>query len=85
MGWRGIGQTSVVDAGSPSRSRRHQRQYLVASAGSPRGTAQVNVPVSKFTRSQVARQGDRQDQFGIGHRTVVVKVDLDTVVGIISW
>ena len=75
---------SVVDAVSPSQCRGHQRQHLVASVGSPRGPAQVNMVVYQLTQSQMMGQRDRQDQPSIGHQTVIIEGDMDAV-RIAAW
>ena len=74
----------VVDAVAARQRRRHQGQHLVASVGSARGAAQVNVAVNQLGQTQALGQGDRQEQSGIGHQTVIVKGDLDAV-GLLQW
>ena len=46
--------------------------------------AQVNVAVNRLGQTQALGQGDRQEQPGIGRRTVIVKGDLDAA-GLLKW
>ena len=69
----------VVDAVATGQCRGDQRQQLVASVGSTKGTTQVKVPVNQFTHSQMMGQGHGQDQPSVVHQTVIVEGDLDAV------
>ena len=75
----GAQHIGVVNAVATGQRRRHQRQHLVASVGSARDTAQVDVAVHQFPHSQVMGQRDRKQQSGIGHQAVVVEGDVDAV------
>ena len=74
----------VVDAVAARQRRGHQGQHLVASVGSARGAAQVNVAVNQLGQTQALGQGDRQEQSGIGHQAVIIKGNLDAV-GALRW
>ena len=73
-----------VDAVAPSQRRRHQRHHLVAGVGPARCIAQVQALLDQLGKAQVASQGDREDQPGIGHQAVVVEGDLDAV-EVVAW
>ena len=85
--WFGAASTQrvgIINAISPSQRRRHQRQYLIASVGSPRGLAQVNVAVHQLAQAKMMGQSHRQGQPGIGHQAMIVEGDIDAV-GLLGW
>ena len=69
----GAQRVGVVNAVAASQRRSHQGHHLVASVGSARGAAQVNVAVDQFPKAQALGQDDRQDQTCIGHQTMIIK------------
>ena len=80
----GAQHVGIVDAVAPSQRGGHQRHYLVAGVGPARCIAQVQALLYQLGKAQVASQGDREDQPGIGHQAVVVEGDLDAV-GVVAW
>ena len=80
----GAQHVGVVDAIAAGQRRRHQRQQLVPRVGSTRRISQVNVAVHQFTQTQMVGQGERQEQSGIGHQTVIIEGDVDAV-GAAQW
>ena len=74
----------VVNAVAASQRRGHQRQQLVSRVRPPRRIPEVEVTVNEFTQAQVLGESGRQEQAGIGHQTVVVKDDANTV-GVVAW
>ena len=72
------------DAVATGQSRRHQGQHLVPRVGTTRRTAQVNMAVHQLTQSQMAGQGHRQEQPGIGHQAMIVEGDVHAV-GTLKW
>ena len=80
----GAQHVGVVNAVAAGQRRRHQRQQLVPRVGSTRRISQVNVAVHQLTQTQMVGQGDRQEQSGIGHQTVIIEGDVDAV-GAAQW
>ena len=60
----GAQHVGVVNAVATGQRRRHQGHHLVASVGSARGAAQVNVAVNQLGHDP----GNRQQQPSIGHQ-----------------
>ena len=75
---------SVVDAVAPGKGRRHQGQYLVSRIRPTWRIPNVNVAVHQVAQTQAPGHGDRQEQPGIGHQTVVVERYVDAV-GTLRW
>ena len=84
-GAAGAQHVGVIDAVAAGQCRRHQRQHLVSRVGSTRRISQVNMAVHQFTQTQMVGQGNRQEQSGIGHQTVVVEGDVDAVRVVAQW
>ena len=80
----GAQHVGVVNAVAPSQPRGHQGQRLVSRVRMTRRISQINVAVHQFTQTQALGQGDRKEQPGIGHQTVVVEGDADAV-GVLKW
>ena len=80
----GTQRVGVVSAVAPSQRRRNQGHHLVARVRPPRRISKVNVAVDELTQTQVLGEGHRKEQPGIGHQTVIVKEDADTV-GVFAW
>ena len=80
----GAQRIGVVDAIAASQGRGHQRQQLVSRVRPPRRIPEVEVTVNEFTHAQVLGESGRKEQAGIGHQTVVVKDDANTV-GVVAW
>ena len=74
----------VVNAVAAGQRRRHQGQQLVSRVGSTRRISQVNVAVHQLTQTQMVGQGNRQEQSGIGHQTVIIEGDVDAV-RVVAW
>ena len=56
--------------------------HLVAGVGRAGGTAQVKAAGHQFTQTQAQAQGNRQDQPGVGHQSVVVEGNANAVGGL---
>ena len=80
----GAQRIGVVDAVSARQRRRNQGHQLVAGVGRPRRAAEIKVMVNEFPQAQMPGEGGRKEQTGIGHQTVIVKDDTDTV-GVVAW
>ena len=80
----GTQRVSVVDAVAPGKSRRHQGQHLVSRIRPTWRIPQVNVAVHQVAQAEAPGHGDRQEQPGIGHQTVVVERYVDAV-GTLKW
>ena len=74
----------VVDAVAAGQGGGHQGQQLVSGVGPARGAAQIQIPVSQFTQTQVEGQRCRKHQPGVGYQTGIVKGDTYAV-GMITW
>ena len=80
----GAQRIGVVDAIAASQGRGDQGHHLVAGVGPARRAAEIEVMVNEFPQAQVLGESGRQEQAGIGHQTVVVKDDANTV-GVVAW
>ena len=80
----GAQRIGVVDAVAARQRRRNQGHYLVAGVGPPRGIAEIEALPDEFGQAEMLGQGGRKEQPGVGHQTVVVEDDADTV-GIVLW
>ena len=80
----GAQRIGVVDAIAASQGRGDQGHHLVAGVGPARRAAEIEVMVYEFPQAQVLGESGRQEQAGIGHQTVVVKDDANTV-GMVAW
>ena len=69
----------IVNAVASRQRGGHQGQHLVAGVGPARRAAEIEVMVYEFPQAQVLGESGRQEQAGIGHQTVVVKDDANTV------
>ena len=82
---RPVRNTSASSMQSPPASAdATSGQQLVPRVGSTRRISQVNVAVHQLTQTQMVGQGDRQEQSGIGHQTVIIEGDVDAV-GAAQW
>ena len=80
----GAQRIGVVDAIAARQRRHDQGHHLVPRVGPPRRAAEIEVMVYEFPQYQVLGESGRQEQAGIGHQTVVVKDDANTV-GVVAW
>ena len=75
----GAEHIGVIDAVTTGQRGGQQGQHLVARVRPPRCVSQVNVLAGEFAQTQMLGKGDRKEQPGIGHRTVVVEGNSDAV------